>query len=274
MPDKTDSDAVLRANLAFYNKHASGYDTDPAIHHLLSHAGQSLIQECVDFCRKESKGAVWVDAGCGTGQVMSIAKNFPITIGFDISHSMLAIAHAKGHRVLLADASNIPVVSGSVDVITACAVLHHLPDPMQFLTEAFRALKPGGMLFTDFDPNNRPSHGSLLFTYIRNIYRTLTPKRKSIHTINRDTEKQSHLADYQMYYNNFFNGESVSEMARKAGFEVVRIDYYFNKEGLDKRDLVPFNYLIRRVLMAPVTKMFDSREIAPHFLLLAKKPPA
>jgi SAM-dependent methyltransferase len=268
----SEGEKILKANMRFHNSSAEGYDTDPAIAHLLSKSGRSLIGECVEHCRKRTDGEVWIDAGCGTGQVMSIGRKFPVTLGFDISEGMATIAKAKGHFVFIGVANHIPVASSTADLVTACALLHHLPDPEEFLLEAFRILKPGGMLFTDFDPNNRCSHSRPFFRFIRQSYRFIKPKRKSIHTKSREIQRQSHLADYHMYYNFQFNGEFIGGILRKIGFNDIRVDYYFDKSGLNAVDRPPLGMKLRRMLMAPLNGIFSVQEIAPLFLALAQKP--
>ena len=264
-------EAVLKANVEFHNENAAGYDEDPAIHHLLSESGQSLIRECVKYCQENTDGQVWIDAGCGTGKVMSIAEKFPVTIGFDVSESMASIAVSKGHCAFLGDAYHIPCPTSTVDVVTACALLHHLPKPEKFLAEAYRVLKPGGMLFTDFDPNNRPSHSGKLLGLIRNLYSRITPRQKSIHTANREVEEQSGIADYQLYFNNDFNGAFIQDALDKTGFRDVRVEYYFDKSGLTEPDKPPPFRLLRRLLMAPVSGILNWKDLAPYFFVLARK---
>jgi len=54
------------------------------------------------------------------------------------------VAHSNVDRVV--DAENLPFADGSLAGIFLTNVLHHLPDPAKFLSEAQRALAPGGRL--------------------------------------------------------------------------------------------------------------------------------
>lgn len=47
---------------------------------------------------------------------------------------------------LAADACALPFSSGSLDALVGLDVLHHLPEPASFLSEAARVLRPGGRL--------------------------------------------------------------------------------------------------------------------------------
>jgi SAM-dependent methyltransferase len=45
---------------------------------------------------------------------------------------------------LVADGTNIPLVDGSIDTVTANAIVEHLPNPAVLVAEIDRVLKPGG----------------------------------------------------------------------------------------------------------------------------------
>jgi SAM-dependent methyltransferase len=74
--------------------------------------------------------------------------------GLDLSTSALARARARLPEVTWqrADAARLPHASASFDVVAFSSVLHHLPSLPPALAEAYRVLKPGGLVFA-FDPN-------------------------------------------------------------------------------------------------------------------------
>ena len=96
---------------------------------------------------------VVVDVGCGPGNLYASIGGSPrVLIGVDISHGALEMAMQFGYTPLLADARNIPLISGFADIVTANALLHHCDDMAKVLAEMARLVRPGGILITDEDP--------------------------------------------------------------------------------------------------------------------------
>ena len=94
-----------------------------------------------------------VDIGCGPGNVYATVGGSPkLLIGVDISVGALKIAREVGYAPILADAHHLPFVNGFADIVVANATIHHCDDMGRILTEAARLVRPGGLLFTDQDP--------------------------------------------------------------------------------------------------------------------------
>jgi ubiquinone/menaquinone biosynthesis C-methylase UbiE len=96
---------------------------------------------------------VVVDIGCGPGNIFATLKGKPkILIGIDVAPTALELAAELGYTTVLADATNLPFVSGFADIVTLNAALHHCEDMDAVLKEAARLVKPGGLIVTDHDP--------------------------------------------------------------------------------------------------------------------------
>ena len=108
------------------------------------------------------RGGVVLDVGSGTGHVavkLALSRRFARVLACDISERMLACARANAAAAGCAvetfetDMVHLPFEDGSVDLVVGCAILHHLPDPVAFMPEVLRVLKPGGACIFIGDPS-------------------------------------------------------------------------------------------------------------------------
>jgi ubiquinone/menaquinone biosynthesis C-methylase UbiE len=101
-------------------------------------------------------GKVVVDIGCGPGNLYAALKEScgepELLIGVDVSLGALKMARQLGYTTVLADAQNLPFVSGFADIVMLNACLHHCDDMAKVLQEAAKLVRPGGLLITDHDP--------------------------------------------------------------------------------------------------------------------------
>jgi len=99
-----------------------------------------------------------LDLGCGTGRfAIPLAERLGYRVtGADRSPEMLAQARAKpGAEVVqwdLEDASALSYPAERFDVAFIGHVLHHLEAPLAAVREAYRVLRPGGLLLDRHSP--------------------------------------------------------------------------------------------------------------------------
>lgn len=98
-----------------------------------------------------------LDIGTGPGQIPLLVceriADAHVT-AIDLADAMLAIARQlrdespHADRVVLerADAKSLGYADASFDVVYSNTILHHIPDPLPFVREAHRVLRPGGAL--------------------------------------------------------------------------------------------------------------------------------
>ena len=122
-----------------------------------------------------------VDIGCGPGNVYATVGGSPkLLIGVDISADALNMAREVGYTPILTDAHHLPFIDGFADIVVANATVHHCDDMGRILQEAARLVRPGGLLFTDQDPQRTAWNLKGLGLFIRDIrfplYRLLRSK--------------------------------------------------------------------------------------------------
>jgi len=96
-----------------------------------------------------------LDVGCGTGQSRQLyIAHATLYAAIDLSYEALCIARGRFPQSswVKADACVLPFADASWDVVAFSSVLHHVPDYVRALREAFRVSRPGGYAFA-FDPN-------------------------------------------------------------------------------------------------------------------------
>ncbi len=101
-----------------------------------------------------------IDVGCGMGALLELSqeRGWQAT-GLDPSAAAIAQARAKGLDAHEARWPESGLPDATADVVTFVNVLDHLLDPFAALSEAWRVLKPGGLLYIRVP--NAPVHALL-----------------------------------------------------------------------------------------------------------------
>lgn len=112
-----------------------------------------------------------LDIGTGPGHIPLLVcrrlSNAEV-VGVDLSENMLDLARrhlaASAYKDRIefkkADAKGLPFADHEFDVVYSNTILHHIPDPRPFITEAWRVLRTGGVfcirdLFRPDSPERR-----------------------------------------------------------------------------------------------------------------------
>ena len=145
------------------------YSTDPRKEMMFSHlqngrdASKKRIKDVLPFIDKPITEINVLDAGCGSGMASGALSDlgFRTIIGFDLGDEPIGLPlaplrhYADGATVSFMKANGyaVPLADGCMDFCWCGFVIEHVPDAKSFLTEIFRVLSPGGILY--ISTNNR-----------------------------------------------------------------------------------------------------------------------
>jgi 2-polyprenyl-3-methyl-5-hydroxy-6-metoxy-1,4-benzoquinol methylase/ribosomal protein L32 len=131
--------------------HTPYMDQGSAIHsHILRHFADLMTIRFRDFRPEQER---LLDVGCSTGRVLQLAR----TMGFDaegLDYSAWAVDHCRslGFRTTVGSLLGQWVEGERFDVVHCSHTIEHVPDPVAYLMEMHRLLRPGGHLMLSF-PN-------------------------------------------------------------------------------------------------------------------------
>jgi len=109
-------------------------------------ARRRLAQALLQAYLPEVSGRI-LDAGCGTGALLSELQASGFAVGVDVSLEALCLTRQRGALpVAQARLEALPFASETFQVAFALDVLEHLPDERPALRELYRVLQTGGYL--------------------------------------------------------------------------------------------------------------------------------
>lgn len=245
---------VANANEKWFDSYADKYESKEALYF---DTICSNIPRVLKFLKKRSAGKSLLDVGCGPGNLLKFAvKDFDVVWGMDISSEMLRLSKRYTKNVKKGDVSKLPFKEASFDVLTYYSVLHNLHPvaTKKTLSEAFRVLNKGGVLYTAYDPNKRNVSKNIYACFGSLMDNSKKSKVKSLHK----------LAEFQRFHGGM-DPIALKTYLKRLGFSKVKIIY--NRTGTRPPSFIfaPL-YLLRDLLEDIFPKHF-----CLNFSLYAKK---
>jgi 2-polyprenyl-3-methyl-5-hydroxy-6-metoxy-1,4-benzoquinol methylase len=130
----------------------------------------------LDFVKQyaSSSQETLLEAGCGAGNFLSIAKHEYTVSGFDLSEAGVKIARDNNpdisERIWSQPLEELDQPSESFDIICMWDVIEHIWDPYSTCENLFRYLKPNGLLFL-----STPNIGALTAHLMKQNWAFMTP---------------------------------------------------------------------------------------------------
>jgi len=167
------------------------------------------------------------DLGCGLGYItIELAKQCSYAIGVDINPSIALnrIPSILSDRLkfVVQDARELPLDTASVDAVLCSEVLMMIPDPLEFLVEIRRVLKPGGRIVAvnglgHYHISKAFERNSITIQLLRAVFKDRVP-----------LTYESYYAQLQAHFGTAIQPKShmfYPRLFESVGFEVVDISY-------------------------------------------------
>jgi ubiquinone/menaquinone biosynthesis C-methylase UbiE len=226
---------IIDANIAVHSAAAGRYKEEP--HYRPEN--RARVRDILVSIKKTTNGNKLLDLGCGMGFVIDIAQEFfPVIRGVDVTQAMLSYVNTTSAgcdiQVFESPVEDLPFESGTFDVCTAYAVLHHLDDLDSALIEANRILRPGGVFYTDLDPNSSFWHAIKSLDPTQDYPESI---RREINAVGAKDQEIAEkfgldldtvqLAEHWMHLDDGFESAAFEAAFYRAGFTSVKVVYHW-----------------------------------------------
>jgi ubiquinone/menaquinone biosynthesis C-methylase UbiE len=133
------------------NKMKNPYDSVAEDYARFRHSDPNAVERLVQGSGISSESVI-LEIGCGTGNYISAvqARMGCACFGIDPSRKMISQAKKRKNGVTFSvgSAENLKFAAAFFDFVFSVDVIHHVGDRVQYFSQAYRVLRPGGLLAT------------------------------------------------------------------------------------------------------------------------------
>ena len=168
-----------------------------------------------DFKKRvgDPAGLKLLDAGCGNGGLaIAFFEAGALVYAVDLEEELISIAkaHAAVYRVapsfVLYDGRRLPFSDNFFDAAASISVLEHTDDPVWYLSEILRVLKPGGRLYLAWPNRLWPKETHTLLWGLAYLPRPLADRLIRFF-------KRCPLKDNNLHFYNYWQVEKIISQA-------------------------------------------------------------
>jgi 2-polyprenyl-3-methyl-5-hydroxy-6-metoxy-1,4-benzoquinol methylase len=110
------------------------------------------------YIRKVVPSGRFLEAGCGKGEMLMLARRFYECVGIDPSSTAVECAKKLGIHVIQGTLENAELEENSFDVVLLDSVIEHVASPAALLRKAHYVLRDRGVVIVVTPKLNGPSH--------------------------------------------------------------------------------------------------------------------
>ena len=210
-----------------------------------------------------------LDIATGGGHTaLAVAPRVREVVATDLTPEMLAAAERfiRGKGVAnvsfqLADAMALPFADGEFDLVTCRIAPHHFPDCAQFVREAARVLRPGG-----------------LAVLIDNVVPQVIAAARHINALEKLRDPSHNWAYTAADWLGFFAAAGLETLNSEIFTKTRDFDYWINMQGVDAQRSAQVRFLIlqapaaARAALAPEVVGGALKFKLTEVLVVARKP--
>jgi ubiquinone/menaquinone biosynthesis C-methylase UbiE len=258
---------AISANIAVHSAMANDYN---AIEPHFRPESIKRVDEIIHKIHSENNFSKVLDLGCGTGFMINIVKKYASEIvGVDVTQAMMDKVDKSGNisiELINSDTGTVLLPKNHFDLATAYTFLDHLYDMQPTFSNAYNALREGGVFYADLSPNYYFWNDVKKVDATKQYDPILQREINAVLSKDAEIEEQFGIdknifqsAEYQKHIKGGLVEEELRDLLMSAGFKKIDFIYHWfiGQAQLINDDKIDKN------------KRFEQADVMHHYLTKA-----